>query len=376
MNMKNRRISVSILLTVCLLLLSAGAMATTDELTGAVAEVDKYGNLSLDITSEALTDAGWAPGDVLTVTVGGVDLSAPLGTAYSDVDTGSVVVRTKLTEGEAIIVAVNMGSFAETYGVAAGDPITLTLAEPAGYLDEYNVRQLAQYRTYERADYESDAVYANFRPVTAGEIGEGILYRSSSPANNELNRAAYADALAGEAGIQTVINLSDSEEVLEGYFAEEGFACEYYKGLYDAGHVILLDMGVDFSTADFQAKLAEGLRFLTESPAPYLIHCNEGKDRAGFVSLVLEALMGATEEEITTDYMDSYVNYYHVEPSSEQYEKVAESNARGMLRDIAGLEKGADLAGADLAAAAKAYLQGIGLTAEEIGALEAALKGA
>jgi hypothetical protein len=39
---------------------------------------------------------------------------------------------------------------------------------------------------------------------------------------------------------------------------------------------------------------------------PYLIHCYAGVDRTGFVSAVLEALMGATIREIETDYLRSF----------------------------------------------------------------------
>ena len=79
--------------------------------------------------------------------------------------------------------------------------------------------------------------------------------------------------------------------------------------------------------------------------------------------------MGASQEEIVADYMVSYENYYHVEKGSEQYKLISEV-AVGMLRDLAGLEKGADLSGVDLQQAAQDYLTGIGLTADQISALK------
>lgn len=36
-------------------------------------------------------------------------------------------------------------------------------------------------------------------------------------------------------------------------------------------------------------------------------HCTKGKDRAGFMPALLEALIGATREEIVEDYMQSYL---------------------------------------------------------------------
>lgn len=43
---------------------------------------------------------------------------------------------------------------------------------------------------------------------------------------------------------------------------------------------------------------------------PYYIHCVEGKDRTGFVLAVLEGFASATYEEITSDFMKSYYNFY------------------------------------------------------------------
>src|SRR5690554_4112411 len=116
------------------------------------------------------------------------------------------------------MLAINMGNFADTYGVQEGDAVALTLAEKGTYLGEWLIRQLQ--RTNERADYPSDEVFANFREVTTGQMGKGIYYRSSSSVNNELGRAAYADALMKAAGIKTVINLADGPEELASYFAQ------------------------------------------------------------------------------------------------------------------------------------------------------------
>ena len=333
---------------------------------GSVAAIEKYGNLDLDIKPEVLYTAGLELGDVLDVTVNGQSLEIPFCTAYSDVNTGECVVRDN-KESDILVVAINMGNFAGTYGVEEGDIVTFTLAEKAGYLGQYQAHQLE--RTNERSDYASDEVFANFRAITVGDIAEGVLYRTSSPVNPELGRAAYADDLIEKAGVKTVVNLADDDEAIQGYFAAEGFDSPYYKGLYEAGNVIALNMGVDYKAADFQAKLKTGLEFMISHEGPYAFHCTEGKDRAGFTAILLEALMGASQEEIVADYMVSYENYYHVEKGSEQYKLISEV-AVGMLRDLAGLEKGADLSGVDLQQAAQDYLTGIGLTADQISALK------
>ena len=66
-----------------------------------------------------------------------------------------------------------------------------------------------------------------------------------------------------------------------------------------------------------------------------------------------------------------------MEKGSEQYEKIAESNIMNSLRTIAGAEEGADLAGVDLQAAAETYLtKTVGLSAEQVDAIQAVLSGA
>lgn len=335
----------------------------TAKTEGEVLEVDKYGNITLDLISQNLYNSDFEPGDILFIKFDDFNLKAPFGTSYSDVDNGEIVVRAPAQFAN-VKIAINMGNFAETYNVGAGAKVKLSVLEKQGYGNEYELRQLK--RSNEREDYESDEIFANFRMTNLGDIKDNVLYRSSSPVNNDLNRAAYVDEFTKNAGIKTVINLADSEEELNEYFNSEGFNSPYYKQLYDDGKVIYLGMGVDFKAEDFKSKLKTGLDFLIENDGPYLIHCNEGKDRAGYVAALLEALMGATADEIKEDYMISYMNYYNVEKGSEQYNRIADSNIMESMRDIAGLEKGASLEGVDLKKAATDYLTSIGLEEGQI----------
>ena len=341
------------------------SIGAKSEVSGVVAAVDKYGNITLDLLTQKLFDAGFEFGDMVIVKIADREIEAPFVTAYSDVDVGSELVRGPRGEGTAnAMVAVNMGNFAGTYNVEEGDTVSLILKEKGSYLAEWMIRQLE--RTNNREDYASDTVFANFRAVTTGNMGHGVYYRSSSPVNNDLGRAAYADVLVKEAGIKTIINLADDKEEVEGYFAKEDFNSPYYKELYENGRVVLLNMGVDFKAPEFRKKLKTGLEFMIENEGPYLVHCNEGKDRAGFVAGLLEALVGSTVTEIKEDYMITYMNYFGVEYGSQQYEKIAESNILESLRDIAGLPKGADLTDVDLVKAAENYLLNIGLTEGQI----------
>lgn len=392
--MKRYLLIISLIILALCFTVSCATKVTTEPvveevkaLESSVSDIQKYGNLVLSITKSDMDSIGAEYGDVFTISFGDQVLQAPYCTSYSDVDLGNLVLR---NDGDVMILAINMGDFASTYGIATKvtnpdktyewvfeegkklEDITLSLvlSGKGEYRDQYLIHQLS--RTNDRNDYSSDAVFANFRGIKGGNLGSGALYRSSSPVNNEIGRAMYADKLAEENKINTVMNLADSSDAVEGYFKEEGFASPYYKSLYEKGQVIALNMGVSFKTREFQAALVEGLTFLSLNEGPYLVHCNEGKDRAGFTSALLSALMGLSYDEIAADYMTSYENYYHVEKGTEQYEAVKRSNIDSMLSFIAGVEAD-NLSNVDLSAKAEEFLLAIGMEKANIDTLKSKL---
>lgn len=358
-----------------LMILSCALCAAADapaSVTGTVTEIEKYGHAVLDITISDFEKLGYQLGDVVTVTAGDYTADMPYLDGYY-VATGEAMLRAYPGK-EFIAVCINYGKFYEVAKVEVGDKVTVSLKEAGGEAAlqaTYSLRY-----TNERADYASDEIFANFRAIATTGMGEGKLYRSASPINNENARAAITNKLAETAGIKSVMNLADTAEEIAEYAAATDFDSAFYKGLYDNGSVIVLAMPVNYASSEFAAGIVKGLNFLSEHEAPYLVHCTEGKDRAGFTSALLEALMGATLEEIKTDYMLSYVNYYHLDPAADavKYDLIAEGNVMQMLRAIAGLEKDADLTGVDLAKAAEDYMLKNGMSAEAIAALKASLK--
>ena len=228
-------------------LISPNPNATTyPTVEAGVYEIQKYGNLTLDILPDVLLDAGYEYGDILTVTINDTAQEMPFGTNYSDVQNGEPVI---CNYKGALVIAINMGDLATTLGLATKNPdtnewifpegttiadikVTIDMAEKAGYLDEYLMNQLE--RTDNREDYSSDAVFANFRPV----VGVPSLYRTSSPVDNGIGRAAYADDLIEKAGVKAVLNLANSDEAIEEFIAKEGFDSPYYASLFKDGKVI------------------------------------------------------------------------------------------------------------------------------------------
>ena len=377
---------------VLVLVLGLVPMAFAEDLpqvTTEVTGIQKYGNLDLKIKGSELQELGFKYGDIVTVGINGKTLEMPVVSNYSDVDQGSMLCRIVNDDDtkDYVVLAINMGNLAENAEIAdkvkiPEDPgfkwvyregvklpvvVTITLTNPGGYYDQWLLHQLK--RTNERDDYPqlSDAEFANFRQVTTTGMAPGVLYRSSSPVNPELNRNGYADAAMCKAGVKAVMNLADSKEEMEAY---EGFADTYYS----QQNIAALNLGVDFASAEFKQGLADGFTFFANEEGPYLVHCTEGKDRAGFTSAILEALMGASAEEIVADYMTTYFNYYGVE-EGEQYDVIANSNIKKSLAAAFGIPD-ITAEGVDLAAEAYAYLkEDLGMEEETIALLKQKLGG-
>lgn len=345
------------------------AKVNVPEVTGTVTQIERYGHAVTDITIEEFNSLGYTLGDVVTVTTGGENYDMPYFNGYY-VDTGEMMLRAYPGQ-EYIAICINYGRFSDVANVEVGSAVTISLKEKGGELGTQTVMSLSY--TNDRADYESDEIFANFREIDTTGIAGGVLYRSCSPINDENNRAATADALAAAQGIRSVMNLADTPEEIEEYIGAEDFASDYYKTLYDSGNVIALGMPVNFQSDEFAEGIVRGLVFLSEHETPYLIHCTEGKDRAGFASALLEALMGASRDEIISDYMESYANYYDIDESSESYEIIVDQNIMAMLRTIAGVDSDRALSRANLAAGAEQYLLAHGMSQGAVNTLKAKL---
>ena len=351
---------LAFLLSVCM----APTMAEATTIDARVFGIDEYGQAQLDITEADFTKAGFDLGDIVTVTCGNYIGDMPVFNGYY-ADRGCCMLRVN-TYNDVISLCINYGNFSEMADVGVGDAVTIAMKEKGGALATQEANNLVY--SDDRADFASDAVFANFRPVA-----EGVLYRSASPIDNKANRAHYADRLIQEAGVQTVMNMVNAPETIAALIAAEDFDSPYYRDLFEAGKVFALEMAIDFTSEDFAAGLVNGFSFLAEGDTPYLVHCLEGKDRTGFALMVLEALMGWNEAQMVADYMLTYTNYYGVESGTEKYDLIAEKNIMEMLRVMAGLEPGTSRAEIDLKTAAETYLLDNGMEEEVLKKLETTL---
>ena len=222
-------------------------------------------------------------------------------------------------------------------------------------------RNLSKRRSNNRSDYPHLSVleFANFRAVTTTGMGKDKLYRSSSPVNPWGNRNLIADKAARAAGIKTFINLADTEEKLRNY---KGFTGSYY----NSKKIILFGLNWKYQSDEFSQKLARGLRLMAHSQTPFLVHCDMGKDRAGFVCAILECLMGASADEVTADYLVSFYNYFGIKPNTDEYLLVANNEIRPFLARAFGVK---DISKVNLSTAAKRYLLNIGVPVNDIAVL-------
>lgn len=346
---------------------------SVETLTGTVVEIEEYGHAVLNITLDEFAQAGYTLGDIVMVKCGEYEMDMPYYSGYYS-KPGTCMIRGRNTDTN-IALCINYGVFSEAADVQQGDTVTISMKEAAGALEIQEINSL-DYSATKRSDYDSDEAYANFRPIIMGDIGEGKLYRGASPIDNKYNRAMYADDCVQSAHVATVLNIADSEADVEAFMTREDFDSPYYKNLYESGHVITIKLGANFYSDVFAESLADALVLLAEQEPPYLVHCNEGRDRTGYVAMLLEALMGASLEEIQQDYMMSYYYCFGITESSDpqKYDAILENNIMDFLYGLTGVEDSEALKKADLEKAAERYLLDAGMDVEQIALLKSKLK--
>ena len=84
--------------------------------------------------------------------------------------------------------------------------------------------------------------------------------------------------------------------------------------------------------------------------------------------MLLEALMGATLDEIVCDYMLSFYNYYGIEKDNDpkRYQAVLDTNLLAMLCHVTGAESIEILGQMNLEAAVTEYLLDAGMLQDDI----------
>ncbi|MDR2020837.1 MAG: tyrosine-protein phosphatase [Treponema sp.] len=131
---------------------------------------------------------------------------------------------------------------------------------------------------------------SNFREINIGKISPGIVYRSSHPIYDG-NQVEDVVLYAQNAKINIVLNPSDNLQSLRSKVSR----CPWYDNMVRKNNVIALEINTNFNFMEtkFSKKIKRCILFMLEHEPPYLIHCETGTARTGFLSIMLEAFMEA-----------------------------------------------------------------------------------
>jgi len=352
------------------------------EIKVLVKELTIFGSVKLDISDEDFQKAGFEFGDVVDITYdNGYEVkNAPYLSGFYVERSAPLIVSYPKDPNPTI--CYNYVSMSARSEVRVGDMVTIRLVSKGDYrsIDE---ALCCQY-TNNRDEYDSDDIFANFRAIDGGDIAPNRLYRSASPFEPTIGRNIYAASLCEKSKINSVLNLSDSMDRLAGYLQErDEISHPYSKALIRDGRVISCPMKLDYTTKEYQSALIEALERLSEFDGPYLIHCMEGKDRAGFVCALIEMLMGYSFEEVIADYMVTYFNYFGLNKNTDtfKYDELVKINIFDMIAEIVGMSMAekdqlgykdayAKIEAMDMAEKAYEYLLDIGMDKNKIDELK------
>ena len=291
-----------------------------------------YGNMTI----ESFKNLGFEFGDSVDVTfsTGSSFLDIPFYDGYYS-EIGKPLVVGYPGYPYIDVALCNRGELWQKLNLTENDTMCITLNKKAKYLTQQET--FSMHYSDNREDFLSDVVFSNFRTINLSTMNQNVFYRGASPVDNQHKRASCSDNLLKETGIGYVLDLADSKEEVESYMAKEDFNSPYALSLYQNEKIAYVDLGADFTASIFQEKLINGLENMIKHEAPYYIHCTEGKDRTGFVCFFLEALSGASYEELENDYMITYDNYFGItkDNNPSKYQAIVDLRFKDFIKFLA-----------------------------------------
>lgn len=188
-------------------------------------------------------------------------------------------------------------------------------------------------------------------------------------------------ALLRQLGVRAIVDLRGQGEALANpsAFAADPAFDYYHISLYEANPATAADgrpltaLYREILTTS-GAGFAAVLRLLPTLPQPFLFHCFCGKDRTGLLSALLLAAAGVDAQDIIADYE---VSYTYIKPFFER--EIAAGSPLIWQTDLEKLRTDAAVMEETLTflqtayGGARGYLAAVGLTAQEIAAVETLL---
>lgn len=249
--------------------------------------------------------------------------------------------------------------------------VTISIHEKDKYIDIEETLSISY--SDDPTSYTSLEEFANFREIKTGLIKPDLLYRGASPIDNRRNRASTVDTLLQQYNIQYNIDLADTRDKVNEFYSKTDFNSPYFKELDQNNKMVPLGMAAAYKSDDFSGKMKVMFEEILNNDGPYYIHCLEGKDRTGYVCMVIEALCGATYDELVDDYFITYHNYYAIEKGTAKYEMIKSIHIDEMIRYVFEFNESTNLLGANYLSKVNDYLLSIGLTQAQIDAVQTKL---
>ena len=334
---------------------------------------EKFNNVIIDMPLDSFNHIGFNLGDSCNVVFSnGYKLDdVPYYNGYY-VKTGMPVI-VAYPANEYVNISLNNVGLWDNANLSEEDTVSIYLNERGKY--KATQEALGQSYSLLRKDYSSDEEFANFRSLKGGNLKDNILFRGASPVDNSRNRAKYVDNLLKENNIKSIVDLADNKDNMDTYLSESDFNSPYTKKIYEDGNMILLDMSSSYSTLAYKQAVANGFKHILNSDGPYYIHCMEGKDRTGFVCMLIEALFDASYEEMCKDYMQTYKNYFKVskEETPQKYDAIVALYFDSFMEYLSNQADKETLKELNYATYAKNYLLEGGMQNDEINQLIAKL---
>lgn len=359
-----------IILLLCIALSAACTDNSFNRLEAIVSGYGSFGEFVLNVDREDMEKAGFTPGDCITATIAGSSFDMPYYTGYFTT-TGELLIVDYPNSKNIILTAANIG-LTDRFPDMENHTIRFELKEKGRYLEIENT--LGMQYSNNRDDFQTDEKFANAREVTTTGMAPGLLFRSASPFDNTNNRAPFVSAFLQTNGVKTALDLTDNDVIISRY----NDVPAYSQQIIDAGDVVLCKVDANYRSKLFNETVASGLIELMNHPAPYVVHCTEGKDRTGYICALLEALAGASYDEICDDYLVTYDNYFHITLENDPGACRLLLNLRldDAMMFFCGIDDAGQLHSIDLSQAMERHLKRYGMSAAQVQDLKNLLTGA
>ncbi|MGL4753571.1 MAG: tyrosine-protein phosphatase [Aeromonadaceae bacterium] len=215
---------------------------------------------------------------------------------------------------------LNMSSTTPEEYITGGGDRNHIVVFPGDNMEQINANRVIANTVKLLADFdlnneEDKHKIANFRLVP----GTSKLFRSYHPFkksrsqyDTENTRVALVQHYMEQYGVKSVITLYKDETATLDASKNETISA-YHQAIIDGGHNLYLPEA-DYNTVYFasdSAKFGGWIKQVVEfiisdsNQAPFEIHCRLGTDRTGVFSAVIASLMGASWNDIVSDYQSS-----------------------------------------------------------------------